>query len=382
MQKKLIALAIASLAAPAFAQSNVTISGSLDAMYTQYTNDKDAGAMLNSANGHGDTTHKTNRIAFKGTEDLGNGMKAFFELEERFNLDTGAENVGSCATTATGTGTPAAATYTTNCSNTRFGRSSWVGLQGGFGMVYLGRTPTAGDMVFGGGKIASNDTIADWASRKGSSFQDRQANGVLYRSPKMGPLSVNVSTAVKERNDAATPLGLSAALDFGRFFVEGAWQKDGANARGNTLRNDSVKNMWVNGGVKLGDYNVYAYVGKQKGYQSYDYTGAPLGTAPNEQLRYAVGADAKIGANGKLFTNIGVARGDNVANANNDTKYTAFNVAYQHNLSKRTSLIAAASYEREGYQSVNGAASYTSRDEGKGVRNNRLGMQVGVRHAF
>ena len=95
-----------------------------------------------------------------------------------------------------------------------------------------------------------------------------------------------------------------------------------------------------------------------------------------------MGADAKIGANGKLFTNIGVARGDNATNANADTKYTAFNVAYQHNLSKRTSLIAAASYEREGYQSVNGAASYTSREEGKNVRNNRAGIQVGVRHAF
>ena len=375
MQKKLIALAIASLAAPAFAQSNVQISGSLDAMYTQYTNDSDAGAMLGSTNGHGDTTHKTNRIAFKGTEDLGGGMKAFFELEERFNLDTGAEN------TAT--------------TNARFGRSSWVGLQGGFGMVYLGRTPTAGDIVFGGGKIGNNDTIADWASRKGSSFQDRQANGVLYRSPKMGPFTVNVSTAVKERNDAATPLGVSAALDFGRFFEESDWQKDGANGRGTSLRRDSVKNYWVNGGVRLGDYNVYAYVGKQKGYETYDFTGAPVGSAPDEQLRYAVGADAKIGANGKLFTNLGVARGDSATNADADTKYIAWNVAYQHNLSKRTSLIAAASYERAGYLAkgttstnattgitTNSNGGYGSRDDGKNVRNNRAGIQVGVRHAF
>ena len=100
MQKKIIALAIAGLASTAaFAQSNVTIYGSVDYGYA-YRNDarKVAGAPKGTADSSSrvDSGQQAgNRLGFKGVEDLGNGLKAVFLMEQGFNLDTGAAGVYS-----------------------------------------------------------------------------------------------------------------------------------------------------------------------------------------------------------------------------------------------------------------------------------------------
>jgi predicted porin len=63
------------------------------------------------------------RLGFRGTEDLGDGLAAFYVLEMGINADTGVLGQGGLG----------------------FGRQSMVGLQGGFGSVSLGRqyTPVA-----------------------------------------------------------------------------------------------------------------------------------------------------------------------------------------------------------------------------------------------
>jgi predicted porin len=86
MQKKIIALAIAGLASTAaFAQSNVTIYGVVDAAYV-YTG-VNGGNTLNTNESHSQDTSLIqsgqldgSRIGLKGTEDLGNGLKAVFVL--------------------------------------------------------------------------------------------------------------------------------------------------------------------------------------------------------------------------------------------------------------------------------------------------------------
>lgn len=85
MQKKLIALAVAGLvAAPAFAQSNVTVSGILA---VSYTNSKQSnGNPLAATENRLDD--QTSRFTLKGTEDLGNGLSAYFQIENRISSDT------------------------------------------------------------------------------------------------------------------------------------------------------------------------------------------------------------------------------------------------------------------------------------------------------
>ncbi|MBK7414258.1 MAG: porin [Dechloromonas sp.] len=83
MQKKIIALAIAGLASTAaFAQSNVTVYGVVDAAYI-YTHTNGGDRLNNKANEkHGNDFNGIqsgqltgSRIGFKGTEDLGNGLE-------------------------------------------------------------------------------------------------------------------------------------------------------------------------------------------------------------------------------------------------------------------------------------------------------------------
>jgi predicted porin len=77
--------AFATLAAPcAFAQSSVTLYGVLDEGI-DYTNNVGGGAVWEMASGYA----QGSRWGMKGSEDLGGGMKAVFQLENGFDLSSG-----------------------------------------------------------------------------------------------------------------------------------------------------------------------------------------------------------------------------------------------------------------------------------------------------
>ncbi|WP_291992321.1 porin [Candidatus Accumulibacter sp. ACC003] len=91
MQKKLIALAVASLASgTALAQSNVTIYGVVDAgyVYSSGSASKAQGGGTNTFSGIASGIAAGNRLGFKGEEALGNGLKAVFTLEYGLDIDT------------------------------------------------------------------------------------------------------------------------------------------------------------------------------------------------------------------------------------------------------------------------------------------------------
>ncbi len=130
MQKKLIALAVAGLASTAaFAQTNVTIYGQVDYGYAYRFDGRDVGSVLPNASGGPTPSGASrldsgidagNRLGFKGTEDLGNGLKAVFLLEQGFATDTGFSGQ----------------------SGRLYGRQAYVGLSGGFGTAVGGRLYT------------------------------------------------------------------------------------------------------------------------------------------------------------------------------------------------------------------------------------------------
>src|SRR6185295_7772753 len=117
MQKKLIALAIAGLASTAaFAQSNVSIYVRVDYGFMQRGGGDGAVADRGVKNEFASGIQSGSRIGFKGAEDLGNGLKAIFELEYSLAVDQGT-------------------TAATQWGN----RHSYVGLTGNFGTVVGGR---------------------------------------------------------------------------------------------------------------------------------------------------------------------------------------------------------------------------------------------------
>ncbi|MGV0962218.1 MAG: porin, partial [Limnohabitans sp.] len=115
----LFALAVLAASGASFAQSSVTLFGVVDAGYRSVTSgDNKFSGMQNGSN-------SSNRLGFKGTEDLGNGLTANFALEGDL-----APNDGTA-------------------SGFAFKRQSVVGLAGAFGEVRLGRDYTPAFKVFG-----------------------------------------------------------------------------------------------------------------------------------------------------------------------------------------------------------------------------------------
>ena len=128
MQKKLIALAVAGLVSGgAFAQSNVTISGQLKVAVDNVSASGATapGASLTSRNRF---TDNNSNIRFSGTEGLGNGLSAIWQIET---------SVGT--TDCTGTSGAANGACGTAGANTIGTRDTFVGLTGGFGTVMAGK---------------------------------------------------------------------------------------------------------------------------------------------------------------------------------------------------------------------------------------------------
>jgi predicted porin len=113
MKKTLVVAAVsASFAVAAHAQSSVTLYGVIDAGLT-YTSNVGGKSDWQQASGGIDQS----RFGLKGSEDLGNGLKAIFTLESGFNLNNGR--------------------FANN--NGMFNRQAFVGLSSNYGTVTLGR---------------------------------------------------------------------------------------------------------------------------------------------------------------------------------------------------------------------------------------------------
>jgi predicted porin len=108
MQKKIIAVAVAGLSTAAFAQTNVTIYGVADVSAQGYTMSQskalNAAGLQSPASGSVFSVQSNSSlIGFKGTEDLGNGLKALFQAETTLNM-TGSGSTNSGGGLAVNTG--------------------------------------------------------------------------------------------------------------------------------------------------------------------------------------------------------------------------------------------------------------------------------------
>lgn len=198
MKKALVytaAMTAALACGASFAQSNVTLSGTLDVgVYLGYDETTKVGGISRS------------NFAFSGTEDLGGGNAVTFKLSARFNMDTG----------------------TQEDSKTIWTGESTVGVKGPYGHVRLGRALTAmwqNDWAFD--PWYNYDSIASpaWWLWHGNSAADanvsatdasfaRLNNGVFYESPKMDGFSVHASLGM-EKNVADKNRNVSLAVTYG-----------------------------------------------------------------------------------------------------------------------------------------------------------------------
>jgi predicted porin len=192
MKKLLIAsAALAMVAGTAQAQSSVTVYGIVDAGITELTTDTTTSGTTTSikdkTTGNG-SAYTSQRLGFRGTEDLGGGLKANFVYE--FGL---ADSDGVAANVDSGTDT----------ANPTATRVATVGLSGSFGSLAIGRQQTIADKAWAAGAVGSQNNF------RGSAYQssDRLSNArsdrlINYISPAFSGFTIHA--AMGERNNEAT----------------------------------------------------------------------------------------------------------------------------------------------------------------------------------
>lgn len=382
MNKKLIALAVvgAVFAPEAMAQSAnpVTLYGRA---WVMFNNVKATGGAV-QLTARNTVVNESSLIGIRGTEDLGGGLKAMFQLEMGFAPEENATTVASLS--------PAPTTTPISINNSPVtGRNSGVGLTGGFGTVILGRW----DTPFKSSQIQADpfgqNTIGNQLSILGTgTFNRRETNTLQYWSPVMSGVQAKVMYGANEgknndaaakaatatafaqpANVAANPHMYSASLQYasGPIMVSYAYEQH-KDQRGSTItagvteRGDNIAATLTFGPVKIG-------LDSQK-IKSTDRTDKKASTAA---ITYTMGKNEFMAQVGRLKN--GAAP---TATLQPDTKLQA--VGWNYNFSKRTTFMA-----RYAYQKNNAAANVALDASGLPalvVDNDPKGIGAGIRHTF
>ena len=360
MKKSLMAVALlAGFAGVAQAQTAVQIYGTIDAGLVKRT---DATLAIGK--------RAANTLGFKGTEDLGNGLKALFQIEMRYEPDTG---------TVENNGRPL------------FQGQSRVGLQGDFGMVRLGRGLTPFQEVVGSFEpwhglptsagfytdiqIAGfNSAPLDVNTSGGSPNSNRISNAIFYNSPVFNGFQVNASWATKEGTGGTlTGTGVGATSYTGTnpeasanpFSVAATYNNGPAAAMLAYERNAVESKIWSIAGsfAVTPELKLMGTYSRQK--QDHTNTQRPVIKGAEVGLTYAMGP-------GKLLAGFGVKQQEE--NIRQHDLFTRqYSIGYEYNLSKRTYLYVDASRKKNIFSQVTGNLAGTP------TVNH---YDVGVNHSF
>jgi predicted porin len=353
MKKTLVAIAALAASVGAMAQSSVTLFGVVDATFAYGKGSVDKKTQLTNSG------LNSSRLGFKGTEDLGGGMKASFHLEAALNNDNGTSGGTSLnnQTAVAGNG------------GLIFGRRSTVSLGGNMGEARLGRdyTPhfwnqTVYD-VFGTNGVGTTQTLngVSAAGNLGGITTVRASNSIGYLTPGgLGGFSgqiqyylgENLSVPAATKSDG-NGLSLRAAYDNGPISAAFAYGKT-KFAAGN-IATTNFGASYDLGVVKLSGL-----------YDQDKVSGGATGKGFN------IGLTAPVGP-GEIRTAFSTYKTD----AAGTPKTNKFAIGYVYNVSKRTAVyttLARVSNKGGATSSLNG--SNTAAD------GSSTGFDLGLRHSF
>jgi len=281
---------------------------------------------------------QTSFLGFKGQEDLGGGLKALFALESFFRPDTGESG--------------------RNATDPFFSRNAWVGIEGDFGRLSLGRqtNPTYGVMSqlspFGASVVFSPLTVQSFVVPYGRNILGDSVwdNVLKYATPNLQ--------------------GFQGSLLYGRGEVAGksGYANTGAHATyrsGKFMGALSVQRVRVNGTTVLAEPQRAWLAGATYDFGPLKLHGNTVRTridGGSSTRLHDLGLSVPVSAPGKLLLETARSRIDapNVP----DVRRTTTSFGYDHRLSKRTDVYAIYSHDRKtGQSSANSFA-------------------VGIRHMF
>ncbi|MBK0114055.1 MULTISPECIES: porin [unclassified Delftia] len=294
------------------------------------------------------------RLGFRGTEDLGGNLKALFVLESGFSLDQGTLNQGG----------------------RMFGRQAYMGLQGSWGTLTLGRQYSPmylvgiGDNL--GGNIYSAGLLDSYLPNA------RLDNSISYKVTA-GAFSFTSILSLGRDSVGGCPGELAGDSKACRTasamvqYIQPSWGLAFATERqwggpGTALPNSGLRDTrhYISGFYKFGDFKLGG------GYLHRNNEGAasPRSDFMNIGATYTTGPVVLDVQYGRL----------NVKESSNDAQMVAIRALY--NLSKRT-----ATYVTAGKMYNKGASTFTidggvvaGSSPAPGV--DQTGIMVGIRHAF
>jgi len=307
MKKSLVALAVLAASGAAMAQSTVTLYGVADIFLANSKAGVGAASLTTTVLNSGGVSGS--RWGLKGSEDLGGGLKANFQLESGFDISTGASQQGAL-----------------------FGRQAYVGFSGGFGSVNLGRQYSAYDSLRGATNNTYDSAVATTATVWGAGVADytgRVNNAIRYDSPNMGGFSAAVMVGLGEDNatvgsTASSNTSLQLKYAAGPLLVGFAYQDQKAAALAGAASVSTTYSMLA-GSYNFGVANVVA-----------GFNTAKVGTLKDNEFQ--LGANFPVGAAANVAVGYTSATGDN--NGVTTVNATGYSIAGYYSLSKRTSLYA------------------------------------------
>jgi predicted porin len=383
MKKHIAALAVSTaFAAPAFAQSSVTLYGVIDEGI-DFTNNAGGQHIYETASGYA----QGSRWGLKGAEDLGGGLKAIFQLENGFDLNSGKLNQGG----------------------RMFGRQAYVGLADDkYGTVTLGRQYDSLVDYF-----AQTTAAGNWAGYLFASPYDndntdnsfRVDNTVKYASPNLAGFQFGGTYSFSNDTNFANNRQYSFGGQYanGGLLIAAAYlqaNNPGNGSSGAITANDAsfiAARMRVFGGginYTFGPATVgFAYSNSNykdptaNGYLASSALLAPVGTSLNT-LKYQ-----NFALNGKyqilpafyvgaqyMYT----MEAYDASTGSVKPKIHSVGIMADYNLSKRTDF-----YIQGAYQKVAGNRTDTVLDQGfitgtqsPSSTSNQLAFRVAIRHKF
>lgn len=383
MKKKLTLLALsAGFAAPVFAQSSVTLYGVIDEGI-DFTNNAGGSHVYETASGYA----QGSRWGLKGAEDLGGGMKAVFQLENGFDLNSGRLNQGG----------------------RMFGRQAYVGIADDkYGTITLGRQYDSLVDYFAQTTAAGNWAGYLFASPFDNDNTDnsfRVDNTVKYASPNLAGFQFGGTYSFSNDENFANNRQYSFGAQYakGGLLIAAAYLEAdnvGNGSNGAITANDAsfiaarmrVFGAGVNytiGPATLG----FAYSNSNykdptaNGYLAATSLLAPAGATLNT-LKYQ-----NLAINGKyqLTPSLYLAaqymysiEGYDASNGDLKPKIHSAGVMADYNLSKRTDLYAQAAFQKVTGDKTGAVLdqAFITGTQSPSSTSSQVALRIAIRHQF
>jgi predicted porin len=367
MNKNILAIAIAAAVAAPSAFAAATVYGL--AHVGVASQDTGVETMTN-------VLSNSSRLGIKGSEDLGAGLKAVYQMEFAVNMD----GEGNGLATGNGTGM----------------RNTFAGIGGGFGTVLFGKHDSPIKNVsrkydLFGDQIGNSRNLlgGNYGSAKiGAAIDGRHNNVIAYQTPKMGGFDALLAyvpgaahddekdTSVKNKGDA-----YSAQLNFaaGAFDASLGYINIGKTDTSSSVAGVQLVNNYeafrLAGGYTFGAAKVVAL------YQN-DNPGKVIG-AQGTRDAFGIGGSYKVTAAGTIkaqYYSVG-----NVAKGVSDTGASLWNIGYDHAMSKNTTAYvsyALMDNQKAGFYSVNTSSAGSGDNITATTGKDSSAISVGMIHKF